>query len=438
MRKACALLFLCILTYISPAQAELRVNITEGNFKPIPIAVPIFGGGNEHARNIADVIMQDLESSGLFRPIDRGAFIQGNGHYLTTPHFADWRIIQSEALVTGQVTDAGSGRIQVEFRLFDVYTERQVEGISLTGNVQDWRRLAHKIADKIYERITGEKGYFDTRILYVAEIGDGKNRKTRLAQMDQDGANHHYLTDGSRLVLTPRYSPNMGQYVFMDYGADRRTPRVYVMDSRSKVQNRLGNFSTMTYAPRYMPDGETVLMSLAENGNSGIFTMNLRSHRIHRLTQGPWIDTSPCSSPDGRRIVFNSDRGGNQQLYVMNSDGSNIQRISSGGGIYATPVWSPRGDMIAFTKREAGEFYIGIMRTDGSGERLLARGYLVEEPSWSPNGRMLIFTRQNYPQGGRPARARLFKVDLTGYHEREVPTPNNENAVSAAWSPLIP
>jgi TolB protein len=399
----------------------LRVDITQGTFRPIPIALPYFapqgGVSGQYAQTIPDVIQNDLVSSGLFRAIDRGAFIQGNGQYLTRPHFSDWRVIQSEALVVGRVTDVGGGQITIEFRLFDVLTERQIAGVSMTANVNDWRRVAHKIAD------------------HVADNGMGKNRVSRLAIMDQDGANHRYVSDGGRLVLTPRFSPNMQQIVFMDYGPDRKTPRVYVMDTKSKVQRRLGNFATMTFAPRFMPDSETVLMSMTETGgDSAIFAMNLRSHVVRRLTKGPWIDTSPCPSPDGRQIVFNSDRGGNQQLYVMNVDGTNARRISFGGGIYATPVWSPRGDLIAFTKKEGGEFYIGVMRTDGSGERLLSRGYLVEEPSWSPNGRLLIFTKQIGP-GSRP---RLAQIDLTGHFERELPTPANENISSAAWSPLIP
>lgn len=439
MRSLLSLLFVFILGCV-PAHAELRVDITQGTFKPIPIALPFFaanGGGEapRYAQMIPDVIQNDLVSSGLFRAIDRGAFIQGNGQYLTRPHFQDWRLISSEALVVGQVTDAGSGQITVEFRLFDVLTERQIAGVSMTAGVNDWRRVAHKIADHVYERITGEKGYFDTQILYVADTGPGKNRVSRLVIMDQDGANLRYVTDGRRLVMTPRFSPNMQSIVFMDYGEDRKTPRVYVMDTRSKVQRRLGDFKSMTFAPRFMPDSETVLMSMSEGGDSAIFAMNIRSHVVRRLTKGSWIDTSPCPSPDGRQVVFNSDRGGDQQIYIMNADGSNPRRISFGGGRYATPVWSPRGDLIAFTKMSGGEFYIGVMRPDGSGERLLSRGFLVEEPSWSPNGRMLIFSKQSY---GRGNRARLVQVDVTGHFEREIPTPGNENVTSAAWSPLIP
>jgi TolB protein len=443
MNRILALLVM-LISMVGPVNAELRVDITQGTFKPIPIAVPYFAsdGSSESAKYsqmIAEIITADLVSSGLFRAIDRGAFLQGNGQYLTQPKYADWRIIQAEALVVGQVTDVGDGKITVEFRLFDILTERQVAGISLTANVADWRRVSHKIADHIYERITAEKGYFDTQILYVAESGAGKTRASRLAIMDQDGANHRYISDSKRLVLTPRFSPDMKQITFMDYGEDRRTPRVYVMDTKSKVQRRLGNFNSMTFAPRFMPDSETILMSMSStDGDSSVYAMNLRSHVVRPLTQGAWIDTSPCASPDGRQIVFNSDRSGSQQLFLMNSDGSNQRRISYGGGMYATPVWSPRGDLIAFTKKEGNQFFIGVMRTDGTGERLLSSGYLVEEPSWSPNGRMLIFTKQSRGQRGQGNRSRLMQIDLTGHFEREIPTPNNENVTSAAWSPLLP
>jgi TolB protein len=430
-RALVVLIFAC-----APANAELRVDITQGTFKPIPFALPVFAnnGGGQYAQMIPDVITSDLVSSGLFRAINRGAYLQGNGQYLTRPLYADWRLIQAEALIVGQVSDAGDGKITVEFRLFDVLTERQIAGISLTAGVNDWRRMAHKIADHIYERITGEKGYFDTQILFVAEGGGGKNRTTKLAIMDQDGANLRYITDGRRLVMTPRFSPNMKHITFMDYGENRRTPRVYVMDTKSKVQRRLGDFKSMTYAPRFMPDSETILMSMSEGGDSALFAMNIRSHNIRRLTKGPWIDTSPYASPDGRQVVFNSDRGGTQQLYLMNMDGSNQRRITFGSGRYATPTWSPRGDLIAFTKMAGGEFYIGVMRPDGSGERLLSRGYLVEDPSWSPNGRMLIYAKK----AGPGSKVRLMQIDLTGHFERELPTPAHENVLSAAWSPLIP
>ncbi|MGB0934772.1 MAG: Tol-Pal system beta propeller repeat protein TolB [Alphaproteobacteria bacterium] len=439
--------FLCVLllTLVGQANAELKVNITQGTIDPVPIAITEFsseGGGlfsdvdsSQIASDLPKIVMSDLQSSGLFRPLDPRSFIQNS---LDPIRFSDWRLIQSQALVTGTVKDMGGGKVRVEFRLYDVVTERQMEGLAFNGTAKEWRRIAHKVADAIYQRITGEKGYFDTRIVYVARKGEGKTVKTRLAIMDYDGENHKYLTNGHHLTLTPRFSPSAQELVYLDYGKDNKTPRVHTMNASTKKQRRLGSFNEMTFAPRYL-DANNILLSRAESGNSSIFLIDTRNRRIQRLTRGPWIDTSPSASPDGGRIVFNSDRGGSQQLYVMNRDGSGVQRISGGGGRYATPVWSPRGDYIAFTKMYRGQFYIGIMHPDGTGERLLAKGYLVEEPTWSPNGRVIIFTRQGYPQRGRKTLdTKLFMVDVTGYNERPVKTPGGENAISAAWSPLIP
>lgn len=435
------ILLVCIVWFVvlftGSANAELEVEINRGTMAPVPIAItplmPVSGGSGKISGDITQVVTSDLRSSGLFQPIDPRAFIQGAVEAYSNPRFGDWRVLQAQVLVVGRVQDRGSNRFTVEFILYDVLTEKQIEGLSFTASNKEWRRVAHKIADAIYKRITGEEGYFNTRVVYVAEKGHGKNRKTRLAMMDQDGENHFYITDGSRSVLSPRFSPRVQDIAFMDYGEDNKTPRVYIMDLNTRRFRKLGITQTMTYAPRFSPDGNSVIMSMVENGNSSLYAMNLQTRIIQRLTFGPVIDTSASYSPEGLRIAFNSDRGGNQQIYVMNSDGTNPQRISFGGGRYATPVWSPRGDLIAFTKLYQGNFYIGVMKHDGSGERLIAQGHMVEEPTWAPNGRLLIFTRQQ-----RNGQNGLYMIDITGHNERRVPTPANVSAVHAAWSPLIP
>ncbi len=434
------LLHICligVLCFAYPSKGELEVEITRGTMAPVPIAITklISSGGthNNVAKDITQVITTDLKGSGLFQTIDPRAFIQSSEDANRNPRFADWRVLQAQALLVGKVHDRGGGMLTVEFVLYDVLTEQQIEGRSFTTTIKDWRRLAHKVADTVYKRITGEEGYFDTRIVYVAEAGQGKSRKTRLAMLDQDGHNHFYLTDGQRNVLSPRFSPKVQHITFMDYGADNKTPRVYIMDINTRRFRKLGISKTMTYAPRFSPSGNSVIISLVENGNSSLYEMNLQTHIIQRLTFGRVIDASASYSPDGLRVVFTSDRRGNPQLYVMNSDGTNIQRLSYGGGRYSTPVWSPRGDLIAFTKLYQGNFYIGIMRADGTGERLLAQGYMVEEPTWAPNGRLLIFTRQQ-----RTGKSGLYMIDLTGHNERKVPTPHNVSALHAAWSPLLP
>lgn len=425
---------------ITPIHALLNIDITQGTIQPMPIAVVDFtsDGGNYSGEQgdltiaIPQVITADLKRSGLFSPLDPNAFIQNPDEAYTAPRHADWRVLNTQALVVGKVSEQGN-QVRMEFQLYDVLTEQRIGGFALVGDQKDWRRVAHKFADAIYKAITGEEGYFDTRIVYVAESGSGRFLRTRLAIIDQDGANHRYLSDGKNLVMTPRFSPNMHQITFMDYGSNRKTPRVYVMDTNSLQKRQLGHFPGMSFAPRFSPNGENVIMSMSQQGNSSIYTMNLKKGIAQRLTTGPVIDTSASYSPKGDQIVFNSDRGGNQQLYTMNADGTNIQRISFGGGRYATPVWSPRGDLIAFTKMEGVQFYIGVMRPDGTGERLIAQGYLVEEPTWAPNGRLLIFTRQE-----RRSKSQLYMIDITGYNEQRILTPSSENALSPAWSPLIP
>lgn len=423
----------------TPARAALEIDITRGNVEPLPIAIPEFhnpdGRSADVARGMSEVITANLERSGLFRPLDPSAFIQKPASLQIRPRFSDWRLIKAQALVSGKVESEADGRLKVEFRLWDVLAEEQMTGLIYFSTPANWRRIAHVISDAIYQRMTGESGYFDTRVVYVAESGPLDRRVKRLAIMDQDGANHRYLTDGSYLVLTPRFSPTRQEITYMSYYGD--TPRVYLYNIDTGRQEVLGDFQGMTYAPRFSPDGNSVLMSLAKGGVSDVYSMDLRTRAIRQLTNTSSIDTSPCYSPDGSRIVFNSDRGGSQQLYVMNADGSDVRRISFGKGRYATPVWSPRGDLIAFTKLSGGSFFIGVMRPDGSGERILSESFLDEGPTWAPNGRVIMFFRQEPARAdGTGGRTRLWSVDLTGYNEREILTPID--ASDPAWSPLSP
>ncbi|MGC2201782.1 MAG: Tol-Pal system beta propeller repeat protein TolB, partial [Stellaceae bacterium] len=389
--------FVILLQPSWPARAELRIDITSGKVEPMPIAIPPFPGSapneGQAGHEIAGVVSADLDRSGLFRPLDPRSFIQNLSASDTQPRFPDWRQINAQALVTGSVKTQGDGRLRVEFRLWDVFAEQQLAGFGYTTTQQNWRRIAHIIADEIYKRITGEEGYFDTRIVYVSESGPAERRVKRLAIMDQDGANNRLLTDGRALVLTPRFSPSAQEITYLSYGSG--APRVYLFNIDTGQQEVVGDFPGMTFAPRFSPDGNRVVLSRAENGVSNLFSLDLRTRRPVRLTDSQAIDTSPCFSPDGSKIVFNSDRGGSQQLYVMNADGGDVRRLSFGSGKYGTPVWSPRGDQIAFTKIDGGSFFIGVMRPDGSGERLLTRDFLVEGPTWAPNGRVLMYFRQS-------------------------------------------
>ncbi len=422
-----------------PALAEVRIDITHGQMKPLPIAIPDFAGtsGQESqiGKDIARVVSADLERSGLFKPIDPKAFIQTVASLQVQPRFPDWKAINAEALVQGKVESTGDGRVKVDFRLWDVFSEAYMTGWTLSAAPQDWRRLSHKVADAIYKRVTGEDGYFDTQIVYIAESGPKNDRRKRLAIMDQDGEGHRFLTDGSELVLTPRFSPSSREITYLSYF--KGVPRVYIFNLDTGRREALGNFPGMTFAPRFSPDGNKVIFSMAEDGNTEIYEMNLLTRQKTRLTNNPAIDTAPSYSPDGSQVVFESDRGGGQQMYIMTANGGNPTRISFGDGRYGTPVWSPRGDLIAFTKQKGGQFFIGVMHPDGSGERLLAEGFLVEGPTWAPNGRVLSFFRESpSDERGRGQSVRLYTIDLTGFNERVLLTPLDGS--DPAWSPLIP
>jgi TolB protein len=422
------------LVGLSPRRvtAALKLDITQGNIQPIPIAIPDFVGVATRdpalGRNVSQIIASNLQRSGLFAPIDQAAYIEKIVSIDAPPRFADWRQINAQALVAGRVTQA-DGRVTAAFRLWDVFAAQPLEGKQFTTTAENWRRIAHIISDAIYERLTGEKGYFDSRVVFVDESGPKERRNKRLALMDQDGANVRYLTRGDDLVLTPRFSSAPDTITYMSYG--QGDPKVYLMNIETGQREIVSNFPGMSFSPRFSPDGQRVIFSLQRGGNSNLFVMDLRSKATTRLTDTQVIDTAPSYSPDGARISFESDRGGKQQIYVMAAGGGDAQRISFGDGSYSTPVWSPRGDLIAFTKQTQGRFAIGIMRTDGSGERILTEGYHNEGPTWSPNGRVIMFFRD---PGGN-AGPTLFTVDVTGRNEQPLKTPSY--ASDPAWSPLL-
>jgi TolB protein len=414
-------------------RAALKLDVTQGNVQPLPIAITDFVGGTpgdaEGARGVTQVITANLKRSGLFNPIDPAAFIERVTNMDSVPRFEDWRVINAQALLTGQLTRQADGRLEAKYRLWDVFAGQQLGGQRYFTPSENWRRIAHIISDAVYERLTGEKGYFDTRIVFIDETGPKERRIKRLAIMDQDGAGFKPLTRGDDLVLTPRFSPSTQEITYMSYG--QGDPRVFLFNIETNQREIVGNFPGMTFAPRFSPDGQRIVMSLQHGGNANLFVMDLRSKSTTRLTDSPAIDTAPSYSPDGTRVCFESDRGGSQQIYVMAAGGGAAQRVSFGDGSYSTPVWSPRGDYIAFTKRGRGSFGIGVMRPDGQGERLLTDGYHNEGPTWAPNGRVLMFFRD---PGGN-AGPMLFTVDITGRNEQRVPTPSY--ASDPAWSPLL-
>ena len=416
----------------APALAAVEVDINQGVVTPLPIAIPGFTGADPRANtlgaDIAKVVMADLERSGFFRPLDPNGFIERNMDVNVLPRFQDWRVINAQALVNGAAMVDAEGRLRVDFRIWDVFNEQQLQGLQFVSTPENWRRVAHKISDAVYKRLTGEDGYFDTRIVFVAESGSRTARVKRLAIMDQDGANPSYLTNGANLVMTPRFSTTDQEITYMELRPD--SGRVYLFNIETGRQETLGSFPGVVFAPRFSGDGSKVAFSVERGGNTDLFVMNLRTRATSRLTSDPSIDTSPSFSPDGGQIVFNSDRGGSPQIYIMGADGSGARRISRGGGTYTTPVWSPKGDFIAFTKQQAGQFHIGVMKPDGSDERILTTSYLDEGPTWAPNGRVLMFSRETRGGGSR-----LWSVDISGRNER--PAPYANAASDPAWSPLL-
>lgn len=418
------------------AQDELRGTVDQGNIQPLPIAIDISSAadaqGNSVGAQISKVVSADLERSGYFKPIDPNAFIDHDIGVKVMPNFDNWRTINAQYLSNGAARMDADGRLAVDFQLWDVFNTKDPKDVlistTLNGSPENWRKVAHKIADMIYEKLTGQEGYFNTRIAFVAESGKRGARVKRLAIMDQDGFNPSYLTDGSLKVMTPRFSADSQLIAYMALSAD--SARIYLFDVDNNRQESLGEIRGMAFAPRFSPDGTRLAYSVSQAGATNIYVMQLASKRTARLTSGAAINTSPSFSPDGSQIAFTSDRGGSPQIYLMNADGGNVRRITFGGGIYSTPVFSPKGDLIAFTKQSGGRFSIGVMKPDGSGEKLLTSSYLEEGPTWAPNGRYIMFFRE--PPGGSPS---LWMVEASGRIERPVPYPGG--ASDPAWSPRL-
>jgi TolB protein len=414
-----------------------RIKIDPESFQPIPIAITNFlPGGPSDAdvgNGITGVITNNLKRSGFFAPIDPAAFIEQIQSFDKPPQFANWKSLNAQAVVTGRATRQSDGRLHAEFRLWDVGAGQQLTAAQYVTQPEYWRRIAHIISDQIYERMTGEKGYFDTRVVFVDESGPSERRVKKLALMDQDGANVRYLTRGADLVLTPRFSPSTQEITYMEFG--QGDPRVYLYNIETGQREIVGNFPGMSFSPRFSPDGQRIIMSLQQGGNSNLFVMDLRSKSTTRLTDTPAIDTSPSYSPDGSQICFESDRGGKPQIYVMPAQGGQAQRISFArddvNASYSTPVWSPRGDYIAFTRQGGGQFAIGLIKPDGTGERILTSGFHNEGPTFAPNGRVVMFFRD---PGGNSGPS-LYTIDISGRNELKVPTPGF--ASDPAWSPLL-
>ncbi len=439
MKKILVLiLYIIILLNNYSLLNAVEIDITEGKIEPLPIAVTKFNyeknNEEDYSIKIVKIISNNLNNTGLFKLLSSESFLQSENEVFFQPLFSDWRLIDANFLVSGKVK-IENNLLKINFKLWDIYQEKLVINKNISGiSISDWRTSSHIISNFIYEKITGEKGYFDTKIVYVTEEGALAKRVKKLAIMDYDGNNHQVLTTGKELVLTPRFSPDGKNIVFLKYLNNKAS--VYLMNIKSRNTRILGNFSGMSFAPRFAPSGKEIIFSLTDKGKSNIFLQNLENNKKLQITNNKYINTSPYFSPDGKKIVFSSDRAGKQNLYIKNIEKkySKIDRITFGRGNYATPVWSPRGDYIAFTKSYRKKFFIGLIKIDGTGERLISEGYLTDGPTWSPNGRTLAFFKTIKGKNDQFV-SKLFTIDITGNLEKELRTPYE--ASDPDWGPSI-
>ena len=412
----------------APVQSgPVEVEIDQGVLRPLQIAVVPFSG--ENGSQISSVISSNLKRSGFFDPLNPASFIETGLSLQNAPNFPQWTTIGAQAILYGAVNPRADGRMDVGFRLYDPYRQCQLVSYQFTATSEQWRRIAHKISDVVYQRLTGESGFFDSRVLFVSESGTQTNRLSRLTIVDQDGANPFYLTQGDEVIMSPRFSThNPDEVTYVALGRDYS--RIYLYNLATGRRESLGEFEGQVLAPRFSHDGSKMAFSIIRNGNTDVYVINLRTRQLSRLTSDPSIDTSPSFSPDGSQLVFTSDRSGSARLYTMRADGSGQRPISRGGGIYTAPAWSPRGDLIAFTKQQGGRFHTGVMNVDGTGERIISSSYFEEGPSWAPNGRYVMFARQS-PGGD----TRLWTVDLSGRVVAQAGY--TERGSSPAWSGLL-
>lgn len=438
--KRISVLFSCLFIILAvPASATLSLTVQGGNVKPIPIAITDFKYLSNAAVNVGadiqSVIRDDFKNSGYFKFINKRSYPQTSAEIKNKPNFGAWKKTGAQALVSGSVQLMSGGQVRVKFSVWDVIAQKEIYTRSLLTVKNNWRRFAHMISDQVYEQLMGEKGYFDSKIIYVSEPFHQRNTKKRIAVMDYDGANHRFLTAGNEMVSTPRFSPDFSKFVYVQF-VKKRYPYVYIYNMRTGQRSLLGTYKGISFAPRFSPDGKKVIFSMAVNGNTDIYIVDIATKQMKRVTDNPGIDTAPSFSPDGKKIVFESDRGNRQQIYVKNLVTGQVKRISFKNGRYATPVWSPKGDLVAFTKMHLGQFYIGVMKPDGSGERFLTKAYHVEGPSWAPNGRVLTFFQKSRNDSRGNFQSGLFRIDVSGLNKEEIRTPMN--ASDPAWSSLLP
>jgi TolB protein len=382
-----------------PAFGQFRVEVTGVGLTQLPIAIAAFRGNAGAPQQIAAIVQADLERSGQFRAIDAaGAALDETSRPDVTP----WRQKGADSLAAGSVTRLADGRYDVRFRLWDVVRGQDLGGQSYAVTTGDLRLAAHRIADFIYEKLTGEKGIFSTRIAYVTKAGARYN----LWVADADGENPQSALASPEPIISPAWSANGAQLAYVSF--ESRKPVVYVHSVAGGQRRLVANFRGSNSAPAWSPDGGTLAVTLSREGGSQLYTIPAAGGEPRRLTQSAGIDTEPVYSPDGRSIYFVSDRGGAPQIYRMSASGGNPERVTFTGSYNISPALSPDGRWLAYISRISGAFKLQVMELGGGTVNSITDTTADESPSFAPNGRLIVYATR---QGGREA---LMTTTLDG------------------------
>ncbi len=415
MKKALLLLlatFLLLCGLLDRASwSKVYIDIRSPSFRKFPLAVAPFRAVSSQAEmrlgdRVTDILNDDLNITGFFSVIDgRSAGALGSQAAekgVENVDFQGWSGSGAEALVIGEVTYKENALV-LEARLYDVVKKEMILGKRYTGEIHDLSRMVHRFADEVVFALTGEQGFFQTKIVYVSQA----TGKKEISLMDFDGRNATRLTHHNSICLSPRFSPDGTRIAFTSYKSGN--PDIYIKDLRTGAERRAFRYPGLNISPSWSPDGQRLAMTLSKDGNSEIYTARLDGSDLQRVTDHPGIDVSPTWSPDGRRIAFVSNRGGTPQIYAMDASGQNVQRLTFEGTYNTHPSWSPRGDRIAFDATVRGEHNICTIQADGANFKVLTANLSqCEMPSWSPDGRNLVFSSN---RNGVP---NIYLIDAEG------------------------
>jgi TolB protein len=429
MKTYYRVVFILLLLASSSARGALTIEITQGIEGAIPIAVVPFGwnGSSSMApENISAIIAADLNRSGRFESLpDRDLVAYpSDGKQVK---FQNWRMVNVDDLVIGQIKQTGDGQYTVQFELFDVIRGKQIVALSFPASGQDLRQVAHHISDVIYEKLTGERGAFNTQIAYVTTSGTGKNKTYTLMVADSDGYDPQTILKSQQPLMSPSWSPDGKQVAYVSF--EKKTSEIYIQNVATGSRRKLASFKGINGAPAWSPDGRQLALTLSRDGNPEIYVMDVNSGSLKRLTNSVSIDTEPVWTPDGKSIVYTSDRGGSAQLYRVAAWGGSAKRLTFEGKYNAGADISPDGRKIVMVHGEGGRYRIAVLDLDSGLLRVLTDGHLDESPSFSPNGSMIIYAT------GAGNREVLSAVSVDGRFKQRLSLQAG-NVREPVWSPF--